>query len=82
MARGSRPFAADPPFWRPRFAWFFGLVLGWQNNAKMVFKGTSKIIKNPKKSKKEGAEKHLKFVTSKNTKNNSFWESLEPAGSC
>ena len=45
-------------------------------------KGIPKIIKNHKKSEKEGAESPFKFGTSKNIKNNRFWEGLGTAESC
>ena len=45
-------------------------------------KGRPKSLKIIKNRKKEGAERPFKFDTSKNTKNNRFWEGLEPAGSC
>ena len=78
MATLSSPCAADVLFLRPCFACFFGR----QNNAKIMPKGTPKITKNHKKSKKEGAERPCKFDTSKNIKNDRFWEGLGPAESC
>ena len=68
----------DLSFLGPRFPCF----LGGQKDAQMVPTGTHKITQNHKKSKKEGAERPFKFDTSKNIKNNRFWEGLEPAGSC
>ena len=44
--------------------------------------GGPKSQKIDKKSGKEGAERPFKFDTSKNIKNNGFWEGLGPAEWC